>query len=1123
MLGCCSHALYYNVLVQVCYFIHAGGDVKVIKAVLASPHFRLSEVVDEKGQTPIHLVVKAQVKRKISSKVLEFLLQQKIIDPTIPDRTNTKSGKQPIDYLQQSDIRRPILEKALQDYHSQSATSSQKDCEDKKASSTKCATVKVVTGSSSKQPSNHMRKQRQSTSAQPGSVTEDSQQSPQEKLIVLLDKVLHKSADYFQEGIPEPVEQPPPAPAIHCLSSDSPKVLEHVSSNFVVGATESSATLETSPVEFDSSPAVLPTSMHEGEEDIHSQTSLFDGLTWEVEVTKDVLRFFEDKKHNSPELRRKVVTVIYQLAEGRRGDKLSKAVSKPSEDRGLLLYEARINKASRILWEKAIQFSARQTDTFDRPVYTQVVRVWSVVLDHDQLHHCIQKIKLSHQRGQSASNRLNLIPRKLLANTSTEPVRGRETLDIPITFEVGSSSSATKKEFIPAASLKEDEFNITTFYNFSTALVKSILIQENQRHFEFPFKEWPREHEIISLPFGAKAILLLGRSGTGKTTCCLYRLWNEFKLYWDPLIRHPDLRIPRKALVFLPLSEDVIPLEPEDSSSEYPGEDSNLTEAPGSPWPVTMSSMLASELSHSPEAERCEVTAELYVDAEPCDSVEMPPTSDEEKCGLCPRSDNETLEDDLHQVFITKNYVLCSQMNRRFYDMAAPYEFLDKHMEFENRKVPNSLHQITDLAYPLFLTAREFYILLDNSLMDGINNSFFPRDSEGNLTVKIVSTDYDHEDQDIPLDLESDSDDEDSVVADTLSSSVEVQAAPVDKAMSKYVEVTSLYFRDKVWNSISSSYTKGIDPVLAWMEIQSYIKGSEKALRKGSPLSLEEYQSIGGKAAANYVDHRNQVYSVFEEYQKYCQGQRHTTIHFDESDLILDLHQRICKLQDVPWSIHSFYVDEVQDFTQAELSLFVQCCRDPNSIFLTGDTAQSIMRGIAFRFEDVRSIFHRIHNCEHKVKVPESPYTLLVNFRSHSRVLGLAQSVLDLLFEYFKNSIDSHLPEDKGMLPGPTPVLLESCRVEDLAILLSANKRQKSAIEFGAHQVVLVRSKEARDKLPDILKGAIVLTVFESKGLEFDDVLLYNFFSDSEVRLSVLRCYFQVLRVAFLRFSLVHH
>lgn len=39
----------------------------------------------------------------------------------------------------------------------------------------------------------------------------------------------------------------------------------------------------------------------------------------------------------------------------------------------------------------------------------------------------------------------------------------------------------------------------------------------------------------------------------------------------------------------------------------------------------------------------------------------------------------------------------------------------------------------------------------------------------------------------------------------------------------------------------------------------------------------------------------------------------------------------------------------------------------------------------------------------------------------------------------------------------------------------------------------------AKEKIPEELGLALVLTVYEAKGLEFDDVLLYNFFTDSEV------------------------
>ena len=85
------------------------------------------------------------------------------------------------------------------------------------------------------------------------------------------------------------------------------------------------------------------------------------------------------------------------------------------------------------------------------------------------------------------------------------------------------------------------------------------------------------------------------------------------------------------------------------------------------------------------------------------------------------------------------------------------------------------------------------------------------------------------------------------------------------------------------------------------------------------------------------------------------------------------------------------------------------------------------------------------------------------------------------------------------MFPGPTPVVLQACNDHDLAKLLSSNATEPSDIDFGAHQVVLVQSKQAKDKLSSIFKGAIVMTIFEAKGLEFDDVLLYNFFTNSIV------------------------
>ena len=96
-------------------------------------------------------------------------------------------------------------------------------------------------------------------------------------------------------------------------------------------------------------------------------------------------------------------------------------------------------------------------------------------------------------------------------------------------------------------------------------------------------------------------------------------------------------------------------------------------------------------------------------------------------------------------------------------------------------------------------------------------------------------------------------------------------------------------------------------------------------------------------------------------------------------------------------------------------------------------------------------------------------------------------------------------------MDGPIPILLEGVDIELLFLVLfgaesyksqrhSGNKGgllNRSSIEFGCNQVIIVRDQASKESLPEILKHALCLTIYEAKGLEFDDVILYNFFSGS--------------------------
>ena len=80
---------------------------------------------------------------------------------------------------------------------------------------------------------------------------------------------------------------------------------------------------------------------------------------------------------------------------------------------------------------------------------------------------------------------------------------------------------------------------------------------------------------------------------------------------------------------------------------------------------------------------------------------------------------------------------------------------------------------------------------------------------------------------------------------------------------------------------------------------------------------------------------------------------------------------------------------------------------------------------------------------------------------------------------------------------GQKPLVFTTMSFMDLYDVFAGGAEKD--IEFGAQQCVVVRNDAARMKLPLYIRdNAVVLTPSEAKGLEFDDVLLYNFFTDSE-------------------------
>ncbi|XP_078333030.1 TPR and ankyrin repeat-containing protein 1-like isoform X2 [Crassostrea virginica] len=797
--------------------------------------------------------------------------------------------------------------------------------------------------------------------------------------------------------------------------------------------------------------------------DFQIDPQVFDNLEWEVECTADVWKTLMDKKV-VPELKQRIILKIQLLAKGEWRTHLYKELKNVPPT--IKLYEVKLSKASRIIWELATAFSPRLSEDAEKrlqysedegnqpvrggKIYSEVIRVWDIVFDHDKIFKSVQRIIKSHCRGKEC-----IIQRKLKGVKQSQfqdsigkrfPMAFAES---DVDFDAKSLQEYQEKRYYPPASSNETEYHILKFYNFDSNLVSCVL-HNLQVKVDFPFRVTDLEHAIINLKSKAP-ILLLGRSGTGKTMCCLYRLWSQYVSYWTGAIEGNVKLLPRCRVS-----------QQEEETADEVGDDEENSEEE------------ASEEEAEPVAEGEE--------------------DQEEK-------EEGQLYDHLHQIFITKNVILCSEVQKNFKELSHACDVARNFVSTDDQPLPNRIQDISDNQFPIFITSKKLLLMLDASLQ---KPCFFERNKDGSLKVEIQGwSESDGTFSFLPM-LEEGSDDEEEEedqyqdIEDD-ENEQELKNRPPKKVDPRR-EVTYEVFAEEVWPRICKKFSGRYHPSLIWMEIMSFIQGSFEALSKPSGyLSKEEYLVLGRKRAPNFSGEREHIYDIFKRYDHF----KRQKFLFDETDLVQNVYNRLKKEKEMNWIIHQIYVDETQDFTQAELCLLLRVCHSPNEMFLTGDTAQSIMRGIAFRFNDLRSLFFYAKKSMHAigkfagVKVPKMVHQLTHNYRSHDGILSLASSILDLMVEFFPESFD-RLQKDQGLFQGPRPVLLESCSFSDLAVLLRGNKRKSSHIEFGAHQAILVVNDAARDSIPEELNLGLILTIYEAKGLEFDDILLYNFFKDSQ-------------------------
>ncbi|KAI3730438.1 hypothetical protein L1987_61608 [Smallanthus sonchifolius] len=431
----------------------------------------------------------------------------------------------------------------------------------------------------------------------------------------------------------------------------------------------------------------------------------------------------------------------------------------------------------------------------------------------------------------------------------------------------------------------------------------------------------------------------------------------------------------------------------------------------------------------------------------------------------------------LRQLFVTVSPKLCYSVKQHVSHLTSischgnsseESNLEDADFTSEFYDIPNTFVEIPVKKYPLVITFHKFLMMLDGTL----GSSFFERflearkGSHGNLIR---------------------------------SRSVALQT------FIRLKEVTFDRFCSLYWPHFNSNHKKKLDPSRVFTEIISNIKGGLQAREcSDGKLSFKDYSLLAKSRVFNLTKHkRENVYFLFQAYE----SMKTERGEFDLGDLVNDIHFRLKNANYEGDQMDFIYVDEVQDLSMRQISLFKYICHNVDEGFtFAGDTAQTIARGIDFRLQDIRSLFYkefltsRTTGKQEKGLISEI-FQLKQNFRTNTGVLDLAQSVIDILYCYFSHSVDILEPES-SLISGEAPVLLEFGNDENAIVkILDGSGSGAEIVGFGAEQVILVRDDIAKHEICEYIgKQALVLTTEECKGLEFEDVLLYNFFGTSPLK-----------------------
>ncbi len=241
-------------------------------------------------------------------------------------------------------------------------------------------------------------------------------------------------------------------------------------------------------------------------------------------------------------------------------------------------------------------------------------------------------------------------------------------------------------------------------------------------------------------------------------------------------------------------------------------------------------------------------------------------------------------------------------------------------------------------------------------------------------------------------------------------------------------------------------------------------------------LTRGEYLDLGIKRSIFNTESREAVHALFEKYLRFLKNRG-----FYDLNLVAQQYLALCK------PTYDFVVvDEIQDLTNTQLNFILRLLRQWSRFLLCGDSNQ-IVHPNFFSWSGLKTMFYEQRLGDGN-RAQQISRVLVSNYRNFRNVTELANRLLKV-----KNARFGSIDRESNYLV--TCVATDDGVVELLPSRGNVLRDIDTRTSRSARTAVLVPRDDDKAEAAGHFSTPLLFSIQEAKGLEYDNIVLYNFVS----------------------------